>query len=692
MQKTRALLPVAAACFISLSACSDSDDDDKKEDKVSDYPGLESLSDTVSGSYDGNGDGLLAGLGLSGIQTAPEFYADPAAPAAGELRRQAIHANYTALVDQSGAGGFGTLYGPVDDTTFPGTETLAFIGDGINRATLMVQIPDSFNEESPCIIAAPSSGSRGVYGAVGTGGAWGLEKGCAVAYTDANKGTGAVELTQNKGYGLQLELLDLASSEEEASFVVPTQSNADGASAEYAGVGLPTAAEVSSYAEANPNRFAFKHAHSQKNIEKDWGLHTIQSVKFAFKLLNEKFDKEFNAENTLVIGASVSNGGSAVLRAVEEDTESLFDGVVVGEPNINPETAPQAFTVAMGDRNPVSNHSKPAYEYFVLAELFAGCASKAPDNAGALFAELRGDTAARCDALVEAGLLTDGTYEEEGTESAQILNDAGFLTESNKILVGYSGIDLFQSLLATYGNAYTRSSVADNLCNVSMAHVIAGETTPAAKPDLATLAAVSNGIPRTSDVFLIKDDSPAGPTIQIAAASTNGNADYNLEGALCWKDLWDNSGNSLHARLMQGIEEIKGTGDLQGVPSIIVHGRDDALIPVNHSSRPYYALNHQREGDASELRYYEIKHSQHLDTLNQFYASVGMNYVPIDYYFKEALDLMFEHLTEGTDLPPSQVVQTTAPSGDLTQENLTPISADAQDLIVYENSSLVVPE
>jgi len=215
---------------------------------------------------------------------------------------------------------------------------------------------------------------------------------------------------------------------------------------------------------------------------------------------------------------------------------------------------------------------------------------------------------------------------------------------------------------------------------------------PAAKPDLPTLAAVSNGIPRTSDVYLIKDDAPTGPTIQIAATSTNGNADYNFEGALCWKDLWDNTENALNARLMQGIDEIKGTGDLQGTPSIIVHGRADALIPVNHSSRPYYALNKQREGETSQLRYYEIKHSQHLDTLNQLYASASMNYVPIDYYFKEGLELMYAYLTEGTALPPSQVVQTTPPSGDLTQENLTPISADAADMIVYENSSLVVPE
>lgn len=656
------------------------------------YPGLETLSEPIVNYYDGTTEGLLGGLGLSGIQTAPAFYVDADNPLKSELRRNAIHANYTALVDQSSAGGFGTIYGPIDDTTFPGTEYLAYIGESTNRATLMVQIPDSFNKQQPCIVAAPSSGSRGVYGAIGTGGAWGIEHNCAVAYTDANKGTGAVDLTQNKGFDIQLANLDLNNSTEEASFIVPTQESIPAPNYEYQGVELPSQQELDDYVASNPDRFAFKHAHSQKNIEKDWGLHTIQSVKFAFKVLNEKYRKRFTPRNTLVIGASASNGGAALLRAAEEDYQSLFDGIVVGEPNINPQSSSQPFSIQMGERAAVENHSKPAYEYFLLGELFAGCASKAPQNAGALFAELRGDTSARCDALVEAGLLTDGSYEEEGDEAAQILNDAGFLEESNKLLVGYSGIDLFQSLLATYGNAYTRSSVVDSLCNISMAHVPAGQIAPAIKATLPTFAAVSNGIPRTSDVYLIKDDSPIGPAIQIAAASSNGIADYNFEGALCWKDLWDNPTNPLHERLQLGIEEIKGSGNLHGVPTMIVHGRNDALIPVNHSSRPYYALNKQVERKRSKLRYYEIKNAQHLDTLNQLYTLVGMNFVPIDYYFKQALDLMFDHLTHGKRLPPSQVVQATAPSGELDISNLPAISRNPADRIKYKNQVLTVPE
>ncbi len=648
------------------------------------------LGEVISNSYDGVTDGLLAALGLTGIQGSGPSYADPMNPTKEELRRHTLYLNYTALVDKTDAGGFGRIYGPMDDTTFAGKEYLAFVGEGLNRATLMVQIPDSFNPKAPCIVAAASSGSRGVYGAVATSGSWGLEKGCAIAYTDANKGTGAVDLSQKKGFGLQMEPLGL-NSEAELSFRVPTQSNVTSPSEEYAGVTLPTAVQLEEFIAANPNRYAFKHAHSQKNIEKDWGLHTLQAIKFAFQQLNETYAETITPDNTLVIAASVSNGGAAAIRAAEQDSESLIDAVVVGEPNINPKPATEPFSIKMGD-SVVMDHSKPAYEYFALAELYAACASKAPENAGALFAELRGSVEPRCDALVAAGLLTDGTYEEEGTQAQAKLNAAGFLPESNKLLVGYAGIDLFQSLLATYGNAYTRSSVVDSLCHVSMAHVPTGTLTPGINDTVATLSATSNGIPRTSNIYLIKDDAMGGPTLQILASSNNGTADYNAEGALCWYDLYMNAANPLHVRLKQGIEEVKANGDLQGKPTIIVHGRSDALIPVNHSSRPYYVLNQQKEGADSKLRYYEVKNSQHLDSLNQLYASVGMNYVPIDYYFKQAMDLMYEHLTNGTILPPSQVVNAHAPVGNLQQADLPDINVMALDLITIEDGNLVVPE
>ena len=58
----------------------------------------------------------------------------------------------------------------------------------------MVQIPASFNAGGACIVTATSSGSRGVYGAIGSAGEWGLKRGCVVAYTDKGTGTGVHDL------------------------------------------------------------------------------------------------------------------------------------------------------------------------------------------------------------------------------------------------------------------------------------------------------------------------------------------------------------------------------------------------------------------------------------------------------------------------------------------------------------------
>ena len=644
--------------------------------------------------YDGVSDGLLGGLGLSGIQGGAPGYLDAENPTKAELRKNAIHANYTALVAQ-GDGLFGVEYGPSDDTQYAGYEYLAYVGEGLNRAIVMVQIPNSFNVEEPCIVAGPASGSRGVYGAIGTAGAWGLEKGCAVAYTDMNKGTGAVDLSQGKGYGINLEALDLDTTQE-LTFRVPTQENITAPSAEYAGVELPSEAEVTAYIAANPNRYAFKHAHSQKNTEKDWGKHTLQSIDYAFTRLNKQFPQnEFTPENTMVIAASVSNGGSGVLRAAELDTLGLIDAVVAGEPNVMPVTAATDFSIRVGEHT-ITNHSKTSYEYFTTAELYAACATDDPANAGTALPNLRGDVTPRCDALVQAGLLDAGTEAEVGAQASAKLVAAGFTPESLIIASGYGSIDIYQSLVTTYANQYTRSSLVDSLCDVSMG-AVDDDGAPAENTAYATLATTSNGIPRTANLVLIKDnDNTGAPIKQHSGTSANGTQDYNLEGALCYWDLFDNAENPLHARLMNGISEVKASGDLQGKPTIIIHGRSDALIVANHSSRPYLGLNKQVEGENSNLKYYEVTNAQHLDTLNQSYIAwggVGMSFVPIDYYFKQAADLMFDHLKNGTALPASQVVKALAPTdGVLAKSDLTAIQATPENPITFDGVDVVIPE
>ncbi|NOZ42537.1 MAG: D-(-)-3-hydroxybutyrate oligomer hydrolase, partial [Alphaproteobacteria bacterium] len=180
--------------------------------------------------YDGKSDDLLTGgLGLRGLQSpqAPTFRnADH--PTVRELRTYAIYSDYRALNDTTTSGGFGRLYGPNignknPDGKVAGVEYLSFmrLDKKHPNITLMVQIPDSFNRSKPCLITGPSSGSRGIYGAIGTVGEWALNKGCAVVYTDKGTGTGFHFLTSGKVFGLQGRLIDAVTAGARSSFTVP---------------------------------------------------------------------------------------------------------------------------------------------------------------------------------------------------------------------------------------------------------------------------------------------------------------------------------------------------------------------------------------------------------------------------------------------------------------------------------------
>ena len=154
-----------------------------------------------SGSTAATQDLLTGGVGKSGIVNTAlvPAYANPAAPTADELRRNALIANYRGLVDNTVKGGYGVLYGPNIDLSgkdtlgegmVPGLEYIGVLDDGTGKknVTMAIQIPDRFDVNAPCIVIGPSSGSRGVYGAIAASGEWGLKRGCAVALTDARQG------------------------------------------------------------------------------------------------------------------------------------------------------------------------------------------------------------------------------------------------------------------------------------------------------------------------------------------------------------------------------------------------------------------------------------------------------------------------------------------------------------------------
>lgn len=672
-------------------------------------------------TVDGVGDDLLTGgLGKTGLGGAAPAFANPAAPTVSELRRNAIYTNYRALVDFTAAGGYGVLYGPNIDNSgadtlgegkIAGTEHIAVADDGSGRqnVVLMVQVPAGFDPGQPCIVTATSSGSRGIYGAIGTAGEWGLKRGCAVAYTDKGTGNGLHDLMSDAVHRIDGSLSTAAAAGTQALFKADLSD-----------------AERSAFNAAFPDRVAYKHAHSQQNPEKDWGRHTLQAVKLAFFVLNEKFGDPIAGQptqhavtitpaNTVVIASSVSNGAGAALAAAEQDTEGLIDGVAVTEPNAQPGANP-GLTIRQGALT-IGTHSKPLVDYFSFENIYQPCAVLSPQaglSLNAAFWPASFTTAAqnRCAALAAKGLVTGATLAEQADDALAKLHGYGWQAEQDFLQQSHFRFAT-NAIVMTYVNAYGRFKVTDNVCGFSFANTnAAGAVVPQAATTQAGLFATGNGVPPTSGVNVVYNDSVGGAALDFLALSpSSGTSDFALDGALCMRSLVTGidpvTGNALFGalkagsdRVIAGVAEVQLTARLQGKPTIIVAGRNDTLVPINHAARAYYGKSLVVDAASSaNLRYYEVTNAQHFDTFIGFGALLGYDerFVPLHVYFVRALDAMWDHLQSAAALPASQVVRTTprgAGAPAITAANVPPIATSpaTADVIGFAAGTLDIPQ
>jgi hydroxybutyrate-dimer hydrolase len=705
----RPFLPAAVAAAV-LAACGGGGGDGSNASPNTKPAYLGPIQATA---YDGTTDDLLtAGLGKTGLAAAAApAYADPLKPTAAELRRTTIHTNYRALLDMTAAGGYGSLYGPNVDAQgnitagegkVAGTEYIAFADDGSGRqnVTLMVQVPASFNPQKPCVITATASGSRGVYGGISTG-EWGLKRGCAVAYSD--KGTGAAP------HDLQNDTVPLIDG---------TRATATAAGKNAAFNAGLSASELAAFNAATPNRFAFKHAHSGQNPEKDWGRSTLQAVEFAYYVLNERFGaldngqrlKTLTPANTIVIASSISNGGGAAIAAAEQDTQGLISGVAVSEPAVELPANP-GVTVQRGS-TAVAVTGKTLVDFTTYANLYQPCAALAPSISSSPYAAAFGAGFAasalpiapnRCSALVAAGLLTGGTPAAQAEQALQKLRDYGWEVESSDLHASLAAFELAPAVAVTFANALSRASVKDHLCGYSYAGTTStGAVGPLAPAALAGMFATGNGVPPSSGVQLINNNGKLGAGRDFLSVSASGLADWNTAGALCLRNLVTGT-DAAAQKLQAGVDETRRNGNLRGKPAIIVHGRADALLPVSHTSRPYAALNRKVEGSASKLRYVEVTNAQHFDSfigLPTVLPGYDTRYVPLHVYLNRALDAMYDHLASGKTLPASQVVRTVPRGGTpgsapaITTANLPPMAATplAGDAIAITAGAIAIPD
>ena len=662
---------------------------------------------------------LTGGIGKTGLGAATPAYADPAYPTAAELRRNALYSNYRGILDYSVNGGYGSLYGPnvtaagavtTGEGLIPGREYVAVLDDGSGRkrTVIAVQVPDSFNQANPCVVLGASSGSRGVYGAIGTAGEWGLKKGCAVALTDAGKGVGLYDMmddTVHKIDGTRATRTAAGSLNFFAAHI--------------------TDAARTAYNALFPNRLAIKQVHSQQNPEKDWGNDTLAAGRYAMFVLNDRYGTAanpvpFTPENTIVIAGSASNGGAASLGAAEKDSGGLIDGVVASEPVTEMPTT-SGYGIQFGGAA-VTGYGKTLADYTTYGNIYQPCAALAADAAMSEtsifnYIQLVGMTAraaARCDGLAAKGLVSGADTAARSQDALNKLRAYGWTPDNDQMHNAHYALGNGPILSAMYPVSYGRFPVEANVCNTSFAAVNAtGVPVAVAPATLAQSFATANGTANGTPATVVYNDSVGGAKAwQFAVSPSTGVADFGLDNALCQRALVTGSdpvsGASLTAAstptkaqsdaVRAGIAEVVLNGNLRGKPTIIVSGRSDALVPVNNNSRAYAAYNKVVEGAASKLRYIEVTNGQHFDTFLPF-GGFDTRFVPLHPYFNQAMDAMYAHLKSGAALPASQVVRTTPRGGvagaapAITAANVPPFVAVpvAANQIGFAGTSLNVP-
>ncbi|HSE12689.1 MAG TPA: 3-hydroxybutyrate oligomer hydrolase family protein [Rudaea sp.] len=547
-------------------------------------------------AHRGNDDLLTAGLGLAGLRGAPAPFANAEAPTPRELRRRAIQANWQGIADLGPLGGYGELYGST--ASVPGREFEAFarLPEARSPHRILVQVPDAFDARARCLVVTASSGSRGIYGAIALAGAWGLPRGCAVAYTDKGAGTGYFDTASATGSALD-----------------GTQATVGGEQLEF----VPKSA-------APDAGIAVKHAHSGDNPEADWGRHVLQAAQFGLAMLDRAFPQSapFTAHDTRIIAVGVSNGAGAVLQAAGLDSGGILSGVVALAPNVNV---------------PAAGTGRALYDYTTEAALLLPCALTDARFDAVPFARVQGKVppawSARCASLHAAGVLDATDARSQAAQAIGRLHAGGWSDAALATAATMTAFDLWRAIAATYASSYARAGVGNMPCGFRFdAHDAAGKARAPTAAERAAWWADASGIPPGAGVFL-EETSPGD------------RADPALRALRCLRDLW--TGDDAQARTVRAsVAATAAQLPRKDLPLWIVHGREDGLLPAAFNSDAYVAW---LRANGREPVYWPIPHAQHFDAFLAL-PGFGDRYVPLLPYGYVALDRMWKHLVERTPL------------------------------------------
>ncbi len=643
--------------------------------------------------FDGESDDLLtAGLGADGLAQSPKF-ADSINPTASELRRLAVASAYQNAYDMRSDSGFGRLYGPGVAGTFAQISVTGKVaGKEFLRAddknnTQLLQLPDQFDLTNPCLIAVATPAASSVYAGIPVLGEWGLKNRCAVVYSDKGAGSGVHDIQTDT-----ISLVDgtRSSTKDKSQFTATGNEVSD----------------LAAFASVYPERVALKHAHNQNNPEANWDNALLDSIDFAFEILNREdvFGQvtSIGTSNTVVIAAGLSTGGAAALRAAELDSGQRIDGVLAISPAIS-QRNPARLGIRQGGNNYYINDKQPNF-LATMADyaVYQPCASASSTFSGTALG-LPG----RCSALSSLGLITSSTAVNAKTkDAASKLQALNALTEAQTLAHLYTAESYYTAYANAYANSYGRFSVVDNLCDYSYGAVSSnGRLSSKSQADLADEFATGNGISPSSNTTLLHNRSDSDGLAVYYRRSTDADRqiDGHLAGALCLQQLAQTAISTTpglaadnQQRVQDGLKDSLALADLRGKPGIIVHGRQDPFAHVNLTSRLYYANNKRYYGTQSQLVYLEVDNAHHVDALNQSYQR--RDQVPLMYYAQAALDKLFTHLKYQLSLPSSQVIASRGISVlDSNQQlntrtHLPAIGSRNNCAISYGSNTLTIPE
>ena len=635
---------------------------------------------------------LTAGLGLEGLRGPTPGFADALQPTPAELRRRAIHANYRSLQEVSDLGGYGRCFGLLPGQRCSGVEYLGALAgpEGQGRHTVCLLIPENFSIRQPVLVAAAASGSRGVYGGLPIAGPWALARGYALVLTD--KGTGSGLFDVDTGTGIRIDGTLTTDRDDPWAMFMP----------EVASAGLAS------------HSVLFRHPQSGQNPERLWGDYLLQAIDAALQWLRQEYPvgvaaHAFAPSAVRILATGISNGGATVLRALERDAERWINGAAVSEPNVIVAGRTAGLVVSSEGRD-IAAPGRSLFDYgtehflWQPAALAHGLPSDAPfATAMAAAAPVLQQW---CGALAAAGLLPQATLPEQATYAREQLLAGGARSEALELGGFNVGGFIWPSMSYAYSMAYARLLPGEVPFGVRFAATdAAGQPRALRGDELARAWCDASGLAPTLGINALAPGADGSGEVNVNGGSVELALRFRAlatEGQLPATATATSTANGtthvgdvglLRARVQEGLQAATMTGRLDDRPVAIVHGRADALIQVNHSSRAYYAL--ARSQGATGLRYYEVQHAQHFDGYLGL-PGMGERYVPLNAWLERALTLVDANLQQGEALPVSQVVRS-SPRGAglpaLTEAHLGRLAADpGADAVLFDSVRLTVPE